>query len=63
MAGRAAMRTPKPPDRDEYKESPPRLSRPKRTTRLPNSYTRDNFGQLSDRERRPKCYLTYERGY
>ncbi|KAJ5471376.1 hypothetical protein N7530_008733 [Penicillium desertorum] len=41
MAGRAAMRTPEPPDRDEHVESPPRLSRPKRTTRPPNSYARE----------------------
>lgn len=38
MSGRAAMRTPEPPDRDEHEDSPPRLSRPKRTTRPPNNY-------------------------
>jgi hypothetical protein len=38
MSGRAAMRTPEPPDRDEHEDSPPRLARPKRTTRPPNNY-------------------------
>ncbi|KAJ5201026.1 hypothetical protein N7449_005829 [Penicillium cf. viridicatum] len=30
-----------PPDRDEHKDSPPRLSRPKRTTKPPNNYARE----------------------
>lgn len=41
MSGRAVMRTPEPPDRDEHEDSPPRLSRPKRTTRPPNNYARE----------------------
>ncbi|KAJ5196719.1 hypothetical protein N7449_007198 [Penicillium cf. viridicatum] len=41
MAGRAAMRTREPPDRDEREDSPPRLARPKRTTRPPNNYARE----------------------
>jgi hypothetical protein len=49
MAGRAAMRTPEPPDRDEREDSPPRLARPKRTTRPPNNYARE---QEIDTERR-----------
>ena len=39
-AGRAETRTPEPPDRDEREESPPRL-RPKRVTRPPNNYARE----------------------
>jgi hypothetical protein len=41
MAGRTAMRTPEPPDRDEHEGLPPRLSRPRRTTRPPSNYARD----------------------
>ena len=43
------MRTPEPPDRDEHGDSPPRLSRPKRTTRPPNNYSRE---QENDNEQR-----------
>ncbi|KAI3113530.1 transcriptional regulator family: Zinc finger, CCHC-type [Penicillium roqueforti] len=43
------MRTPEPPDRDEREDSPPRLARPKRTTRPPNNYARE---QEIDTERR-----------
>ncbi|KAK6810408.1 hypothetical protein RU639_013833, partial [Aspergillus parasiticus] len=39
-AGRAETRTPEAPDRDEREESPPRL-RPKRVTRPPNNYARE----------------------
>ncbi|KAJ5522366.1 hypothetical protein N7527_006481 [Penicillium freii] len=49
MAGRAAMRTPEPPDRDEPENSPPRLSRPKRTTRPPRNYAQE---QEIDNEQR-----------
>ncbi|KAJ5449492.1 uncharacterized protein N7458_005941 [Penicillium daleae] len=49
MAGRAETRTPEPPDRDEHEDSPPRLSRPKRTTRPLNNYARE---QEIDTERR-----------
>ncbi|KAI3059587.1 hypothetical protein CBS147353_10525 [Aspergillus niger] len=38
MSGRAETRTPEPPDRDERENSPPRLVRPKRTTRPPAHY-------------------------
>jgi len=41
MAGRTTTRTPEPPDRAEHEESPPRLSRPRRTTRPPSNYARD----------------------
>jgi hypothetical protein len=41
MTGRTAIRTPEPPDRDEHEESPPRVSRPRRTTRPPSNYARD----------------------
>ncbi|KAI3222777.1 transcriptional regulator family: Zinc finger, CCHC-type [Penicillium roqueforti] len=41
MAGRAAIQTPEPPDCDEREDSPPRLARPKRTTRPPNNYARE----------------------
>ncbi|KAJ5685113.1 hypothetical protein N7536_007732 [Penicillium majusculum] len=43
------MRTPEPPDRDEHGDLPPRLSRPKRTTRPPNNYARE---QENDNEQR-----------
>ncbi|KAJ6090904.1 hypothetical protein N7499_003618 [Penicillium canescens] len=38
MAGRAETRTPEPLDRDERENSPPRVLRPRRTTRPPNNY-------------------------
>ncbi|KAJ5298835.1 Transcription factor [Penicillium atrosanguineum] len=38
MAGRAETRTPEPPDRDEHEKSPPRVLRPRRTTRPPYNY-------------------------
>ncbi|KAJ6009017.1 hypothetical protein N7522_004033 [Penicillium canescens] len=38
MSGRAETRTPEPPDRDEHEKSPPRLLRPRRTTRTLNNY-------------------------
>jgi hypothetical protein len=41
MAGRAETRTPEPPDRDEHEDSPPRLARPRRTTRPPNNYAQE----------------------
>ena len=41
MTGRAETRTPEPPDRDEHENSPPRLARPRRTTRPPNNYARE----------------------
>lgn len=49
MSGRAETRTPEPPDRDEHENSPPRLARPKRTTRPPTHYAQD---QEIDTERR-----------
>ncbi|OQE27892.1 hypothetical protein PENFLA_c005G06009 [Penicillium flavigenum] len=52
MAGRAAMRTPEPPDRDEREDSPPRLSRPKRTTRPPNNYAREQ--EIDNGQRRTR---------
>lgn len=47
-AGRAATRTPEPPDRDEHQNSPPRL-RPKRITKPPNDYAQE---QEKETERR-----------
>ncbi|KAF4176666.1 hypothetical protein CNMCM8694_005650 [Aspergillus lentulus] len=41
MSGRAETRTPEPPDRDEHENSPPRLARPKRTTRPPAHYAQE----------------------
>jgi hypothetical protein len=41
MSGRAETRTPEPPDRDERENSPPRLVRPKRTTRPPAHYAQE----------------------
>ncbi|OQE10080.1 hypothetical protein PENFLA_c095G06093 [Penicillium flavigenum] len=41
MSGRTETRTPEPPDRDEHEGSHPRLARPKRTTRPPNNYARE----------------------
>ncbi|KAJ5198728.1 uncharacterized protein N7498_007845 [Penicillium cinerascens] len=35
---RAETRTSEPPDRDEHEKSPPRVLRPRRTTRPPNNY-------------------------
>ncbi|KAJ5733967.1 hypothetical protein N7493_002753 [Penicillium malachiteum] len=49
MTGRAAMQTPEPPDREENEDSPPRLSRPKRATRPPKNYARE---QEIDNERK-----------
>jgi hypothetical protein len=41
MSGRAETRTPELPDRDEHENSPPRLRRPKRTTRPPAHYAQE----------------------
>jgi hypothetical protein len=41
MTGRAETRTPEPPDRDEHEKSPPRVLRPRRTTRPPNNYAQE----------------------
>ncbi|KAJ5152544.1 hypothetical protein N7492_009824 [Penicillium capsulatum] len=41
MSGRAETRTPEPPDRDEHENSPPRLLRPRRSTRPPNHYAQE----------------------
>lgn len=51
MAGRAETRTPEP-DRDEHEDSPPRLSRPRRTTRPPNSYAREQESNTEQRKTR-----------
>lgn len=53
MTGRAAMRTPDPPDRDEREDSPPRLSRPKRTTKPPKNYAREQEIDNKQRKTRP----------
>jgi hypothetical protein len=52
MAGRAAMRTPEPPDRNEREDSPPRLARPKRTTRPPNNHAREQEINIERRKTR-----------
>jgi hypothetical protein len=49
MAGRAERRTPEPPDGEEHEDSPPRLARPRRTTRPPNNFARE---QEIDNDRR-----------
>ena len=41
MSGRAETRTPEPPDRNEHENSPPRLFRPRRSTRPPNNYAQE----------------------
>jgi Ca2+-dependent lipid-binding protein len=41
MSGRAKTRTPIPPNRDKHENSPPRLGRPKRTTRPPAHYAQE----------------------
>jgi hypothetical protein len=46
------MRTPEPPERDEHEDSPPRLSRPKRTTRPPNNYAREQEIDTEQRKTR-----------
>lgn len=56
MTGRAAMRTPEPPDRDERVDSPPRLSRPKRTTRPPNNYAREQ--EVANKQRKTRSQQT-----
>lgn len=52
MTGRAAMRTPEPPDREAREDSPPRLLRPKRTTRAPKSYARDQEVDIEQKKTR-----------
>ncbi|KAJ5876413.1 uncharacterized protein N7529_001997 [Penicillium soppii] len=47
------MRTPEPPDRDEREDSPPRLSRPKRTTKPPKNYAREQEIDNEQRKTRP----------
>lgn len=54
MAGRAAMRTPEPPDRDEREASPPRLARPKRITRPPRIYAQEQEIDNEQRQTRPQ---------
>ncbi|KAJ5215561.1 uncharacterized protein N7498_001968 [Penicillium cinerascens] len=56
MAGRTAMRTPEPPDRDDEREdSPPRLPRPRRTTRPPNNHARDQ--EIDNQQRTTRSQL------
>jgi hypothetical protein len=52
MAGRAETRTPEPPDRNEHEDSPPRLARPRRTTRATNSYAREQ--QINNEQRKTR---------
>ncbi|THC88431.1 hypothetical protein EYZ11_012124 [Aspergillus tanneri] len=52
--GRAATRTPEPPDRDEHEDSPPRLSRPKRTIKPPNKYAREQEKEIEQKNTRPQ---------
>ncbi|KAI2682664.1 hypothetical protein DTO012A7_9441 [Penicillium roqueforti] len=47
------MQTPDPPDRDKREDSPPRLSRPKRTTKPPKNYTREQEIDNEQRKTRP----------
>ena len=46
------MRTPEPPDRDVHQDSPPRFSRPRRTTRPPNIYAREQDSGNEQRKTR-----------
>ena len=52
MSGRAETRTPEPPDRDEHEKSPPRLLRPRRTTRPPKNYGQDQEIDIQQRNAR-----------
>lgn len=52
MAGRTETCTPEPPDRDEHENSPPRLLRPKRVTRPPNNYAREQEIDTEQRKTR-----------
>ncbi|KAI2734225.1 hypothetical protein DTO013E5_10102 [Penicillium roqueforti] len=54
------MRTPEPPDRGEREGSPPRLSRPKRTTRPPKIYAREQEIDNERRTTRPSQKKTIE---
>ncbi|KAJ6118414.1 hypothetical protein N7471_013881 [Penicillium samsonianum] len=57
MSGRAETRTPEPPDRNEHENSPPRLLRPRRSTRPPNNYAQDqelDIEQSNARSQRKK---------
>lgn len=47
--GRAETRTPEPPDRDEEENSPPRLLRPKRTTKPPQNYAQEQERETEQR--------------
>ncbi|EED11818.1 hypothetical protein TSTA_109980 [Talaromyces stipitatus ATCC 10500] len=49
--GRAATRTPEPPDRDEHENSPPRL-RPKRTTKPPKDYAQEQEQEKETEQRK-----------
>ncbi|KAJ5464916.1 uncharacterized protein N7458_000602 [Penicillium daleae] len=59
MAGRAETRTPEPPDRDEHEDSPPRLVRPRRTTRQPNNYAREQ--EIHTKQRNTRTQLRKKR--
>ncbi|KAJ5260426.1 hypothetical protein N7505_009807 [Penicillium chrysogenum] len=52
MSGRAETRTPEPPDRDEHEKSPPRLLRPRRTTRPRNNYDQEQEIEIQQRNAR-----------
>ncbi|KAJ5737444.1 uncharacterized protein N7483_002569 [Penicillium malachiteum] len=57
MTGRAETRTPEPPDRNEHENSPPRLLRPRRSTRPPNNYAQEqelDIEQSNARSQREK---------
>jgi hypothetical protein len=51
---RAATRTPEPPDQDEHENSPPRLLRPKRTTKPPDNYAQEQERKTEQRNTRPQ---------
>lgn len=66
MSGRAETRTPEPPDRDERENSPPRLVRPKRTTRPPAHYAQEqeiDTEQRNTRSQRKKKSQDVEMNY
>lgn len=59
------MRTPEPLDRDEREDSPPRLARPKRTTRPPNNYAREqeiDIERKKTRSQQKKAPIEQEEG-
>ncbi|KAJ5901449.1 hypothetical protein N7495_001977 [Penicillium taxi] len=53
MTGRAEARTPEPPDGNEHENSPPRLLRPRRSTRPPNNFAQEQELDIEQSNARP----------